>query len=322
MRSKIICIVSLVFVSICFMTPSWASQTTFKFSGYISYLPNTGTLPDDFSSIFYDNQTFTGYITFDSEAPATDQSPDGNDVQYTGAISSFQIEFADGLYAKFNNGGIRIQNDRDTGGGSILDSFVANARTDFGSMPTAVDTNIDTPNWSVEHIYMYLADNTAKLFDNTDLPTEAPNMYDTSRHIFFFQYGLDSGTADYQISCKIDMLETCTLSEECDFSAPTPTPMVFEIEPQTRKKPVIKMRAAAASDTNGVEYFFEEVTHNPGGSDSGWQDSPFYSDRGLSKGTQYGYRVRARDKSTNKNTTEWSDIVYVITKSKKLRRRK
>jgi hypothetical protein len=37
----------------------------------------------------------------------------------------------------------------------------------------------------------------------------------------------------------------------------------------------------------------------PGGYDSGWQDSPSYTDAGLSPSTTYTYQVTARDKSAN-----------------------
>jgi hypothetical protein len=53
-----------------------------------------------------------------------------------------------------------------------------------------------------------------------------------------------------------------------------------------------------------VEYYFTEISGNPGGDESGWQDSPVYTDTGLQAGTQYAYTVVARDKSTNQNTTD------------------
>ena len=75
----------------------------------------------------------------------------------------------------------------------------------------------------------------------------------------------------------------------------------------------IRMTAATASDPNGVEYYFEETSSNPGGSSSGWQDSPFYRDTGLSPDTQYTYRSKARDKSPNLNETAWSEPNSVTT---------
>ncbi|MGB1142691.1 MAG: hypothetical protein ACPG1A_17455, partial [Halioglobus sp.] len=66
----------------------------------------------------------------------------------------------------------------------------------------------------------------------------------------------------------------------------------------------ITMTATTAYDLNGVEYYFECTLG--GGDDSGWQDSVSYTDVGLTPGTTYTYRVRARDKSSGQNVTAWS----------------
>jgi hypothetical protein len=65
-----------------------------------------------------------------------------------------------------------------------------------------------------------------------------------------------------------------------------------------------------------VEYFFDCLTL--GGHDSGWQNSPVYTDTGLMPNTEYTYQVQARDKSPAQNlglasapvsaTTETPDI--------------
>jgi hypothetical protein len=66
----------------------------------------------------------------------------------------------------------------------------------------------------------------------------------------------------------------------------------------------ITMTANTATDPSGVEYYFTETSGNPGGDDSGWQDSPTYTDTGLTSGTQYTYTVTVRDKSSNQNTAD------------------
>ena len=64
------------------------------------------------------------------------------------------------------------------------------------------------------------------------------------------------------------------------------------------------MTATTATDPSGVEYFFECTAG--GGHSSAWQDSPTYTDTGLTAATQYSYRVRARDKSAAQTATAWS----------------
>jgi len=66
------------------------------------------------------------------------------------------------------------------------------------------------------------------------------------------------------------------------------------------------MRAAAATDENGVEYRF--VCTAGGGHNSGWQGTVLYIDGGLPPGT-YTYKCQARDKSPQQNRTEWSTEV-------------
>jgi len=68
------------------------------------------------------------------------------------------------------------------------------------------------------------------------------------------------------------------------------------------------MVATIAQDPSGVEYYFKEYSGNPGGSHSGWQDSPEYIDASLEPSMTYQYRVRARDKSSRQNTTGWSGL--------------
>jgi len=73
-------------------------------------------------------------------------------------------------------------------------------------------------------------------------------------------------------------------------------------DPQTE----ISMVASTATDLAGVEYYFAETSGKVGGDDSGWQDSPSYTDTGLLPGITYSYTVIARDKSPFHNTTSVS----------------
>ena len=68
------------------------------------------------------------------------------------------------------------------------------------------------------------------------------------------------------------------------------------------------MVATTATDTSGVEYYFDcNEPVSPGCHDCNWQDSTVYVDSGLDPNTTYTYRVKARDKSTAQNETQFSD---------------
>ena len=98
-----------------------------------------------------------------------------------------------------------------------------------------------------------------------------------------------------------------------DTSPPTPNPMTFANPPTAPGAASITMTATTASDPSGVEYFFDETSGNAGGSDSGWQDSPTYTDTGLNSNTTYTYSVRARDKSAGQYATAWSNPASATT---------
>jgi parallel beta-helix repeat protein len=98
-----------------------------------------------------------------------------------------------------------------------------------------------------------------------------------------------------------------------DWTPPTPNPMTWAITPYPTSPNSIAMTATTAIDPCGVEYYFYELSGNPGGDDSDWQDSPFYEDLGLDPCTPYTYQVKARDKSLNRNETEPSVSVTVKT---------
>jgi hypothetical protein len=75
----------------------------------------------------------------------------------------------------------------------------------------------------------------------------------------------------------------------------------------------ITMIATTADDARGVEYYFECTAG--GGSDSDWQDSETYTDSGLTPNTTYTYKVMARDKSPDQNTTAASGEASATTGS-------
>jgi hypothetical protein len=100
-----------------------------------------------------------------------------------------------------------------------------------------------------------------------------------------------------------------------DSIAPTPDPMTWATVPTLLTSTSATMTATTATDTSGVEYYFDEVTGNPGGTDSGWISTTTYTDDGLAANTTYTYRVKARDKSDNYNETAFSVERSVTTPS-------
>ena len=98
-----------------------------------------------------------------------------------------------------------------------------------------------------------------------------------------------------------------------DTTAPSPDPMTWATEPHSTGTSSISMTATTATDTSGVEYYFDCTAG--GGHDSSWQDSTSYTDTGLSPSTQYSYQVKARDKSSNQNETAYSTLKSATTQA-------
>ncbi|MFA5292678.1 MAG: right-handed parallel beta-helix repeat-containing protein [Phycisphaerae bacterium] len=92
-----------------------------------------------------------------------------------------------------------------------------------------------------------------------------------------------------------------------DTTPPNPDPMIWATVPSATSPNSIRMVAADACDTSGVEYYFDCVS--PGCHDcnnNNWQSSIVYEDSGLDPNTTYTYRVKARDKSSAQNETQYS----------------
>ena len=97
-----------------------------------------------------------------------------------------------------------------------------------------------------------------------------------------------------------------------DTATPTPDPMTWAIEPHVNGPDSVSMTATTAFDPNDVQYYFACTAGDC--NDSGWQDSTFYEDTGLSKDIRYAYTVRVRDKGDDSYETEPSNehstIIY------------
>ncbi|MEN6307706.1 MAG: S8 family serine peptidase [Anaerohalosphaeraceae bacterium] len=97
-----------------------------------------------------------------------------------------------------------------------------------------------------------------------------------------------------------------------DMAAPMPDPAEWDIVPTATGMKHIVMKAMDATDKSGVEYFFDCI-ENDAFDSTAWQDSPLYQCTNIPQGTTLNFRCKARDKSINKNETEWSVSSSAIT---------
>jgi hypothetical protein len=96
-----------------------------------------------------------------------------------------------------------------------------------------------------------------------------------------------------------------------NLNPPTPDPLGWQTEPTASGNTSISMTATTATDADGVEYYFCNLTDPT--HDSGWQSEPTYHDTGLVPDRKYFYRVRARDNSVELNVTWWSVPACAVT---------
>lgn len=108
---------------------------------------------------------------------------------------------------------------------------------------------------------------------------------------------------------------TATCGAAPDVVPPSPNPMSFSLLPNPAGTSTVVMQAVTATDANTppVQYQFDEISGETGGTDSGWQASVDYSDIGLLANTIYTYRCAARDNSVPPNQTGWSATLSATT---------
>ena len=111
------------------------------------------------------------------------------------------------------------------------------------------------------------------------------------------------GTDLYEFDTEAGHTYTLTSGSFVDMTPPSPNPMEWSVAPTAMDGSTVTMTAATATDTSGVEYYFENETITDGSHDSGWQPDETFVDTGLSLSTTYTYNVVARDLSTSLNQT-------------------
>ncbi|MEN6577663.1 MAG: right-handed parallel beta-helix repeat-containing protein [Phycisphaerales bacterium] len=122
-----------------------------------------------------------------------------------------------------------------------------------------------------------------------------------------YWYRVKARNRGNQLETKWSERFAATTSPE-DLTVPAPSPMTWQTEPYAVSSSSIRMVATTATDDSGVEYWFECTSHSA--CSSGWQESATYEVTGLAKG-YYTFRVWARDKSPNHNTTASSTEIAV-----------
>jgi len=100
--------------------------------------------------------------------------------------------------------------------------------------------------------------------------------------------------------------------DDDDQAPPNPNPMTWERPPSAIDEDSIEMTATTAADDQwGVEYYFACTSHE--GIDSGWQPVSYHWIGNLAPGTQYTFKVKARDTSGAGNETGWSEEASATT---------
>jgi hypothetical protein len=220
------------------------------------------------------NMTSTGDEIFRTWMKAS-----GNTVDFTCTFSNLTVGATYDLviYADWywQGGAIAITQAAGTGlAGSFVLNYGSPAQNDVG--PLKEDTNpanVSTNNCNFARFRGLLPD--------------------SSGNLAFLVDGGNWPVSGFQL-VKVDL---------ADSTPPTPDPMTFAILPAAAGESSITMTASNASDSSGVEYLFTETSGNPGATSSDWQNSPVYTDTGLTPSTTYTYTVKARDKSVAQNQT-------------------
>jgi len=201
-------------------------------------------------------------------------------------------------------------------------SAPANATTDTVSdiyPPTPDPATFDSPPTAISDTEITMTATTGSdatgpvqyYFDETSLNPGGSDSGWTTNPVYT-DSGLNPSTQyTYTVQMRDALLNTGSASSPAnattqatpDTDPPTPNPATFDSPPAAVSSSEITMTATTGSDASGpVEYFFDETSGNPGGTDSGWVTNPVYNDTGLDPNTQYTYTVQMRDSLPNTGT--------------------
>lgn len=173
----------------------------------------------------------------------------------------------------------------------IIERLGANALTEQGRVLALGDFNIN-----------------GNLLDGI-MPDLVQRQTDWVDHVAGMSYFSASGA---YATAQADLSDHDAVWASLDLASPTPRPLSWESAPAETGATTITMTASTANDTNGVQYYFTNTTIANGSHDSGWQDSPVFTDTGLNAETFYSYTVKARDKSVNQNESSPSALTTAV----------
>lgn len=180
------------------------------------------------------------------------------------------------------------------------------------------DSGLEIPDGEWCHVALVVEPNRVTIYRNgasaERSATHPPEAFDTALVI-----GRDPGFGDRYFGGAIDDVaiwsralsrsEVLTLyaagslgravQGASDVTPPTPDPLTWDLTPTALGSDTFEMRVSTATDPSSVEYSFV-CTSGPG-TDSGWQQSPYYADTGLPTGATCTYVATARDVSPNLN---------------------
>jgi hypothetical protein len=259
-------------------------------SGWVSNSTWVDTIFADPNQVLDPNNNFDPNTLFGYRVKARDVYPDANDSHETG-WSEFAYTILGEDNAAPSPNPMMWENPPAGDGGTSITM-------------TAVEA-IDAPGTIVEYYFNCLTDSTF----SSDWTTE--RTYTAIGFIPGIDYCFEVRARD-ELDNRTDPSVQAYADASIDLSAPRPNPMTWEIAPVGYSDTDVIMRATAALDTSGeVWYMFQCVAGNAvGGDDQGWSTNQLYIDEGLTKGVQYGYRVKAKDAAGNE--TEWSTVGYAI----------